>query len=256
MSVDTKDSYLDTFEARGDLYNDAADINPQTRLIERQLLIDLLRVEPHHTVCDAPAGGGYLAEGLLDLIEDSKQIICVEPSKKFSEAIDTVFTKYISPLHRMPLENESVDRVGSLAGLHHLGDKSKFFKEAYRVLKPTGVFAVGDVLDKTPVARFLNGPVDFYTATGHHGIFLQKGECSELLSSAGFTQVSEEQRSFHWTFRSIEQMVKYCRSLFGMVEATEQQVYDAITCYLSVEYTDSAVKLPWSLVYGVGLKEC
>ena len=252
---DMKDNYLDTFDTRGDLYNKAAVINPHARLIERQIIIDLLKVEPHHIVCDAPAGGGYLAEGLRALVNDSSQIICIEPSLKFSEAIDPAFTTYISPLERLPLKDGSIDRVCSLAGLHHLRDKSKFCNEACRVLKTSGILVIGDVLAQTPVARFLNGPVDIYTTTGHQGLFLQAGECSDLLWSAGCTRVMEEHRSFYWQFQSIEQMVKYCQSLFGLVKATEQQVYDALACYFNIENADATVKMPWSLIYSVGIKD-
>lgn len=250
-----EDTYLSTFDARGDLYNDAALIAPRARLIERQILIDLLRVEPDHVVVDAPAGGGYLAEGIRNLVREPSQIACVEPSRKFAEAIDTAFTKYISPLDDMPLASGTIDRVGSLAGLHHLTDKARFFQEACRVLKPGGLIVVGDVVEKTPVAGFLNGPVDLYTTTGHRGVFLRESECASLLAAAGFVVISEEHRCCHWEFESVEQLVRYCRTLFGMVKATEHQVRDAIAEFFPLELTAGSVKLPWSLVYGVGVKE-
>jgi ubiquinone/menaquinone biosynthesis C-methylase UbiE len=246
--------YVDIFDARGDLYNEAASIATGARDVERQLLIDVLRVEPPHVVCDAPAGGGFLADAVGELVHESGQVICVEPSKKFAEKIDSAFVQHIAPLHDLPLGDATVDRVGSLAGLHHLRDKSEFFCEAYRILHPGGWFAVADVLDETPAAEFLNGPVDRYTATGHQGIFLQENEGSRLLVSSGFTQVSENHRRFHWGFSSVDQLVCYCKVLFGMVEATEAQVHDALTRIFAIEHADGEVRLPWSLVYAVGQK--
>lgn len=248
------DSYLDTFETRGDSYNEATLIHPLARDVERRILIDLLQMEATHTVCDAPAGGGYLADGLRPLVEDPGQIFCVEPSKKFAAAINPAYTRHLAPLSDMPLETETIDRVGSLAGLHHLGDKAAFFHEAYRVLHPGGRIAVGDVMDGTPVAGFLNGPVDRFTATGHDGLFLHSGECHTLLANAGFADVTEEHRQFHWTFDSADQMTRYCKSLFGLVNATLEEVHAAINEFFDVEEEEGAVKLPWSLVYGTAVK--
>lgn len=248
------DTYLDTFEARGDLYNEAALIARSARSVERQLMLDLLSIERHHTVVDAPAGGGYLADGVRERVDADNQVICVEPSPKFSTAIRASYVRHVSPLDALPIPDGFADRVGSLAGLHHLGDKSAFFGEAFRVLKTGGVFGVADVLDGTPAAFFLNGPVDRYTTTGHHGLFLQMGECETLLATAGFSDVWEAHRSFYWTFSSTEQLVKYCKSLFGLVKATEEQVAEAVASHFAVERTGDAVKLPWSLVYAAGCK--
>lgn len=249
-----RDDYTDTFDARGDHYNEAGLIHPLARDIERRILIDLLATERSHTVCDAPAGGGYLADGIRPLLDDPAQITCVEPSERFAAAIDPAYKTAISPLNALPLAAASVDRVGSLAGLHHLSDKQPFFDEAHRVLVSGGRFAVGDVLAGTPVDRFLNGPVDRYTETGHKGVFLEEGEPLERLRNAGFEEASETHRRFYWTFTSEAQMVRYCRSLFGMTKATLGEVGAALEAHFEIEVEGGETRLPWSLVYGVGVK--
>jgi SAM-dependent methyltransferase len=248
------DDYLNTFETRGDLYNAASSIAPGARDTERQLIVEDLVVERTNVICDAPAGGGFLADGLRGLVDSPAQIVCVEPSPKFAAAIHPAYTHHIAPLDALPLSTASVDRVGSLAGLHHLAEKGAFVREAFRVLRPGGRFAMADVQAGTPPARFLNGAVDRFTVTGHKGMFLEPGESAAMMRAAGFIEIREELREFPWVFPTEDAMVHYCRSLFGMVKASAEDVRAAIHDTLSVERTSAGIMLGWSLVYSVGNK--
>lgn len=244
-----KTNWESTFNKRGDHYNKANEINPLSRKREGEIIVEILALEPDHIACDIPAGGGYLAECMVSHVRKPEQIACIEPSEVFAKGIKPHFRKIISPLHDIPLEDGYFDRIGSLAGLHHSEDKLSFFYESYRILKPGGRIAVADVELGSHVAKFLNNSVDRYTETGHKGIFFKKGEMSELLRLAGFTDITEEVHNFYWEFDSRVQMVKYCRSLFGMVKADEQKVGEELYHYFSIVESESTVKLPWSLIY-------
>jgi len=61
---------------------------------------------------------------------------------------NTVVINPLSVASIPEIGNNSVDRVLSLAGLHHLTAKQKqqFFFEAHRVLRPGGLIVVADVM--------------------------------------------------------------------------------------------------------------
>lgn len=248
------DDYVRTFDTRGDSYNNASSIAPNAREEERAILIAMLRAGPDDVVCDVPSGGGYVADGIRPLLKDPRQIVCVEPSPVFAKGLDPAYRVHVGPIDRWPLADASVDRVASLAGLHHLDSKASLFHEAARALRPGGRMAVGDAMDATPVARFLNGAVDRYTTTGHDGRFLQPGELERLLKGAGFVDVVEVHRRYHWRFESAGQMARYCRALFGMVKASEDEVRFALEADFAVEKNGSGVMLPWSLSYASARK--
>jgi len=245
--------YGSIFEARGSSYNDATRLCPDARARERELLIERLAPRAHHRVCDAPAGGGYLAEGLAERTPPAR-IICIDPSRRFVRGVDAAFTRIVAPLEALPLADDSVDRVGSLAGLHHLERKGDFLGEAFRVLAPGGRIAVADVLAGSPVAGFLNDTVDRFTETGHAGIFLEPGELTQRLEAAGFVDVSEKLERYEWCFPDVELLLRYCKLLFGLVKADLHRVRAELERHLGVEVGGSGARLPWSLVYACATK--
>ena len=242
--------YQAIFDQRGELYNRATRACPEARAIERALLLDRLALDDGLVVCDAPAGGGYVADGILHRC--AALIICVEPSRLFAATIDPRVTTIISPLHAIDLESATVDRVASLAGLHHLASKEAFFLEAARILRPGGRVAVGDVMDGTPPAAFLNGPVDELSATGHDGMFVSPGELSLLLTQAGFVDVSEEHCKYTWRFPNIPAMVEFCADLFGLVGAGPERILHELERGPGVFTSNGSVELCWSLAYASG----
>ena len=247
-------SYEEIFGERGNLYNNAGKLCATARQIERDLLLDLLDLEPDLEVCDAPAGGGYLAEGLDEKTQGHSRVVCVEPSEKFAQGIDPKFQTLIAPLDCIPLGTCSMDRVASLAGTHHLTNKLAFFNEAFRLLKPGGRFAVADVRKGSPAGNFLNDAVHRLSDTGHQGIFLREGELSSLLSAAGFVKTREDYRQYEWLFPDFKTLVTYCHLLFGMTKAGLTQVEAEIKKYFTVKSTSNSAQLPWSLLYAVGTK--
>jgi SAM-dependent methyltransferase len=243
--------YNEIFTARGSHYNRATRLCPAARETERRLLLDLLPVRAGELVCDVPAGGGYVAEG-IDARGEGARSVCLEPAVPFALGIPAHFPRVASSLERLALATAAVDHVASLAGLHHLDDKGAFFAEARRVLRPGGRLAVADVVEGSDVARFLNGPVDRLSVTGHDGKFLAHGELSTLLGTAGFRDIQEREQRYTWDFPDVSTLVTYFRELFGLLGAGDDEIRAAAAGGLEVDVADGAVRVSWGLVYAVG----
>ncbi len=246
-------------------YTDAL-ADPMARIEERQILLDLLDVEPGNVVVDAPAWLGYVSEGIP--AELGARITRIEPRRDFAALIaDRIYP--LGPgapdiiagarLSRLPMPTASADRVVSAVGLHHLHpfERAAFLADCVRVLRPGGRLVISEVLADTPPARFLNGAVNRLCWTGHNGTFLQPGEAGALLVTAGCVQVAEARRELHWRFPSMLAMGTFCRSLLRMQKATAFEVAWEIAAGDVFELeisSDRRVGLPWPLMYAVGTK--
>ncbi|APR82548.1 SAM-dependent methyltransferase [Minicystis rosea] len=93
-------------------------------------------------------------------------------------------------IEAIPLPNASVDVIISNCVINLSGDKDQVLREAFRVLKPGGRFAVSDVV----IRRELPEPVrkDMELWTGCIAGALLEGEYKAKLATAGFTAIDVE----------------------------------------------------------------
>lgn len=246
--------YEDIFDLRGRSYNHAMERFPDARHFERALLLELLQPKAGDFIIDAPAGGGYLADGLS---QHGASPVCIEPSEVFGIPLSDKFETHISHIYSLPDFSHRIDKVASLAGLHHLDESEiqDFFDQSYMAMCDGGVIAVADVMKGTPVAEFLNGPVDKWTETGHDGRFFEKNDFFGFLEKSGFVKISEEHKEFLWVFDDFDGLVDFCRHLFGLVKAKKDEVASVLEELLGVEEFDGGVGLRWSLLYAKAEKQ-
>lgn len=244
-------SYQDIFSSRADRYHAAMAACPRAREEEFAAAVELLQVDGGETICDVPSGGGYLA-GFIDkpatylFVETSSYFAAHCPLARGDSVIE-------SSIERLPLDDGSVDRLLSLAALHHVLDKRQALREFARVLAPGGRAVVADVAAGSDTGRFLNEFVDRYNSMGHDGRFLE-ASFYDAFSGAGLVLDAVEHRELRWNFPSETEMVDFSKQLFGMDLADAGEVRAGIDRYLGSETTPSGVAMRWQLSYAAALK--
>ncbi len=106
-------------------------------------------------------------------------------------------------IENIPLPDATVDVIISNCVINLSGDKRAVLKEAFRVLKPGGRFAVSDVVVRGPVPDQIRRNMELWV--GCIAGALDESEFERFLKEAGFTDISiettrvykvEEARSF------------------------------------------------------------
>ncbi|NEQ72675.1 MAG: class I SAM-dependent methyltransferase [Okeania sp. SIO2C9] len=222
---------------------------PQARFLERECAIARLKLKENIKFCDISAGSGYLADGVFESLNGNVDITCIENSQAFVDILKKKYFVIKSSLSNILVPNQEFDRVGCLAGIHHQQNKLAFYKEAFRILKFGGILVIGDVLEESPPAQFLNNPVDYYSDIGHDGMFIREDEVSQQLEEVGFINVTEKVEYYTWNFPDEPSMISYCKNLFRMTKATLNEVYQVIFEYLPVTQDSAGVHLHWQLLF-------
>lgn len=243
--------YRAIFNRRGHHYTDAVKRHAAARKRERDVLLDFLAARAGETILDAPAGGGYVADGIRALLGDQSKVVCVEPAERFAAAIDPAFEVLVAPLEATPLPDASCDAVASLAGLHHFSDKLPVYLEWFRLLKGGGRVVVADVEAETPPARFLNVYVHRHTPDGHEGFFLRPGDLTRDLERVGFERVEEQHVAVPWIFPDELHMAEFCHSLFCLTGTTPAAVADELSRWIDLERIPDGIQMNWSLRYAI-----
>lgn len=130
----------------------------------------------------SPGGKAYgldMTPEMLELANDNKQ----------RAAVDNV-EFLLGTIEHIPLPDNSVDVIISNCVVNLSADKDAVFREALRVLKPGGRFAISDVVLSRALAPELTGIMALWT--GCIAGALTEADCTAKMTAAGFEQVSIE----------------------------------------------------------------
>src|ERR1700721_588825 len=158
----------------------------------------LARLNPGETVLDLGSGGGIdvllsarrvgptgKAYG-LDMTDE--MLALANANKRQSGLTNVEFLK--GEIEHIPLPNDSVDVIISNCVINLSADKDRVFREAFRVLKPGGRFAVSDVVTHGEISPQIRQSMLLWV--GCVAGALEESEYRGKLASAGFEQIEIE----------------------------------------------------------------
>ena len=158
----------------------------------------LAKLQPGETVLDLGSGGGIdvllsakrvgptgKAYG-LDMTEE--MLALAEQNKLKSGLKNVEFLK--GEIENIPLPPDTVDVIVSNCVINLSGDKDRVLREAFRVLKPGGRFAISDVVVRGEVPREIRKSMELWV--GCVAGALSETEYREKLAAAGFESVDIE----------------------------------------------------------------
>ncbi len=158
----------------------------------------LAELKPGETVLDLGSGGGIdvllsarrvgptgKAYG-LDMTDEMLSL--AEENKRKSGLANVEFLK--GEIENIPLPDNSVDVIISNCVINLSGDKDRVLKEAFRVLKPGGRFAVSDVVVRGEVPLAIRKSMELWV--GCIAGALTDADYTTKLARAGFADIGIE----------------------------------------------------------------
>jgi arsenite methyltransferase len=158
----------------------------------------LAQLHEGETVLDLGSGGGIDvllsarrvgATGKAYGLDMTDEMLALANENKKKAGVENVeFLK--GEIENIPLPDNSVDVIISNCVINLSSDKPRVLREAFRVLKPGGRFAVSDVIRRGTVPEQIARSVELWI--GCIAGALEIGQYKTLLAEAGFTAVDIE----------------------------------------------------------------
>jgi len=158
----------------------------------------LIDLAPGHTVLDLGSGGGIDVllsarrvgpRGKVYGLDMTDEMLALARENQPKAGVTNVeFLK--GTIEAIPLPDDSVDVIISNCVINLSSDKDTVLREAFRVLRPGGRFAVSDVVSRGPVSDDIRRSVESWV--GCIAGALDQKDYAEKLRNAGFADVSIE----------------------------------------------------------------
>ena len=158
----------------------------------------LAGLRPGEVVLDLGSGGGIDVllsarcvgpSGKVYGLDMTDEMLALARENRRKAGLENVeFLK--GEIEQIPLPDHSVDVILSNCVINLSADKDRVLREAFRVLRPGGRFAVSDIVRRGPVSAELRKSLESWT--GCLAGALEEGEYRRLLQEAGFVDVSLE----------------------------------------------------------------
>jgi len=149
-------------------------------------------------VLDLGAGAGVDVFLAANKVGPTGRVIGVDMTEEMVDKATSIARDYnyhnvefrLGEIENLPVEDDSVDAIISNCVINLSPDKSKVFREAYRVLKPEGRLTVSDIVSEENVPAEIMNNLDAWA--GCIGGALQQQEYLKKIKEAGFENVQVE----------------------------------------------------------------
>ena len=158
----------------------------------------LAELQPGETVLDLGSGGGIDVllsakrvgpEGKAYGLDMTDEMLELARRNQKSAGVENVeFLK--GEIERIPLPDDSVDVIISNCVINLSADKERVLREAFRVLRPGGRFAISDIVVRGPVPEEIRRSIELWV--GCVAGALEETEYKDLLAKAGFGEIDVE----------------------------------------------------------------
>ena len=163
----------------------------------------LAELKPGETVLDLGSGGGIdvllsarrvgLAGKAYGLDMTDEMLALARENQRKAGVANVEFLK--GEIENIPLPDNPVDVIISNCVINLSGDKDKVLREAFRVLKPGGRFAVSDVVVRGEVPAEIRRSVELWI--GCVAGALEESDYRSKLATAGFESIGIEPTRIH-----------------------------------------------------------
>ena len=158
----------------------------------------LAELRPGDVVLDLGSGGGIdvllsarrvAPDGMAYGLDMTDEMLELARTNQFKAGVmNAEFLK--GHIEAIPLPDASVDVIISNCVINLSGDKRQVLREAFRVLKPGGRFAVSDVVTRGPIAPDVRRSMELWV--GCIAGALDEEEFRRLLAEVGFADIDIE----------------------------------------------------------------
>ena len=239
--------YSNTFKKRVDRYTYAIETYPYVMDNEFKTAVEVSNIKETDVIINIPAACVPLHKYFQI---HPKRYIEYETNKPFADRVNIKYCSFFD----ISESDVSINKIISLASLHHmtLNERDIFYKECQRLLYQDGQLIIGDVQIDSKEDVWLNKFVNTYNSVGHNGLFWSEDD-RDLLEQNGFI-VDIQLKTYPWVFDTKHGMVDFCKNLFGLDKATDEEIENGIDTYLQPQYINDKYMIDWHLLYFIATK--
>lgn len=157
--------------------------------------LSFLEINPGDRILDMGCGKGFETIEAAKLAGDSGEAVGLDITPKMLDTAEENARKQnvgnirftVGDIEDLPFENMSFNAVMSNCVINHAKNKSKVYKEIYRILKTGGRFVVSDAVTKQPLPESIKNDPDQWAAC--FGGAITEEEYLNSIGEAGFREI-------------------------------------------------------------------